>query len=162
KRHTQFRRPDGVLYTEEVVGAEGFSGASSICYHIHPPTLVERILQPLPYQVAYADEHFLRHRHLKGFDVTAGGDWIESRPYLRGSGAVRLALACPTDETGYFYRNASHDELIFVHEGEGTLESIFGTVAFTQGDYVYVPRTVTHRWTFTGETAPRLLVIEAN
>ncbi|PSQ88332.1 MAG: homogentisate 1,2-dioxygenase, partial [Bacteroidetes bacterium QS_8_64_10] len=30
KRHTQFRRPDGELYTEEVVGAEGFHGISSI------------------------------------------------------------------------------------------------------------------------------------
>jgi homogentisate 1,2-dioxygenase len=48
KRHIQFRRPDGVLYTEEVIGAEGFSGISSIAYHIHPPTLVERIEDPLP------------------------------------------------------------------------------------------------------------------
>ena len=26
KRHTQFRRPDGALYTEELIGNEGFSG----------------------------------------------------------------------------------------------------------------------------------------
>ncbi|MEO1728477.1 MAG: homogentisate 1,2-dioxygenase, partial [Bacteroidota bacterium] len=38
KRHTQFRRPDGALYTEEVIGAEGFSGIQSIAYHLHPPT----------------------------------------------------------------------------------------------------------------------------
>ncbi|NBC17735.1 MAG: homogentisate 1,2-dioxygenase [Bacteroidetes bacterium] len=161
KRHTQFRRPDGELYTEEVVGAEGFSGAASICYHIHPPTLVERIEEPLPYEVEYADKDFLRHRHLKGFEVQEGGDWLGGRQYIMGNSDVRLALSRPTDAMGYFYRNASHDELIYVHEGEGTLESIFGTVQFEKGDYVYVPRTVTHKWTFEGPTPPRLLVIES-
>ena len=161
KRHTQFRRPDGELYTEEVVGAEGFSGASSICYHIHPPTLVERIEEAIPYKVEYADKDFLRHRHLRGVEVPEGGDYIESRKYLLGNPDVRLALACPTEPMDYFYRNAACDELVFIHDGEGTLESIFGTVEFTQGDYVYVPRTVTHKWNFTGDTKPRLLVIEA-
>ena len=60
-----------------------------------------------------------------------------------------------------FYKNATHDELIYVHDGEGRLETVLGTVEFTQGDYVHVPRTITHRWVFTGETQPRLLVIEA-
>jgi homogentisate 1,2-dioxygenase len=161
KRHTQFRRPDGELYTEEVVGAEGFSGAASICYHIHPPTLVERIEEPLPYEVEYVDKDFLRHRHLKGFEVQEGGDWLGGRQYIMGNSDVRLALSRPTDAMDYFYRNASHDELIYVHEGEGTLESIFGTVQFEKGDYVYVPRTVTHKWSFEGPTPPRLLVIES-
>jgi homogentisate 1,2-dioxygenase len=161
KRHTQFRQPDGELYKEEVIGAEGFSGISSIAYHIHPPTLVERILEPIPYKVEYADQDFLRHRHLKGWEVSGGGDWLEGRRYIMGNADVRLALTCPTEPMDYFYKNARADELIFVHEGEGTLESPFGILEFTQGDYVHVPRTVTHKWTFTGEVAPRLLVIEA-
>ena len=40
KRHTQFRRPDGALYSEEVFGTEGFVGPTSTLYHIHPPTQV--------------------------------------------------------------------------------------------------------------------------
>ena len=162
KRHTQFRRPDGALYTEEVVGAEGFSGIASIAYHLHPPTLVERILDPIPYHVAYADDEALRHRHLKGADVQGGGGWLDGRRYLMGNADVRLALAAPTDEMGYFYKNAESDELVFVHEGEGVLESLFGDVRFTQGDYVHVPRTVTHRWRFDENgRPPRLLIIEA-
>jgi homogentisate 1,2-dioxygenase len=31
KRHTQFRRPDGKLYTEQLMGSRGFSGRS--CFH---------------------------------------------------------------------------------------------------------------------------------
>ena len=85
KRHTQFRRPDGALYQEEVIGAEGFSGISSIAYHIHPPTVVERVLEPIPFQVAYAEKDFLHHRHIKGFDVQVGGDWLGGRQYMMGN-----------------------------------------------------------------------------
>ena len=33
KRHTQFRRPNGGLYAEELMGEEGFSSDSSLLYH---------------------------------------------------------------------------------------------------------------------------------
>ena len=105
-----------------MIGAEGFSGISSIAYHLHPPTLVERIERSIPYQVEYADEQDLRHRHLKGADVEPGGDWLGGRRYLMGNQDVRLALCSPTEEMDYFYKNATSDELVFVHEGEGTLE----------------------------------------
>jgi homogentisate 1,2-dioxygenase len=162
KRHTQFRRPDGALYQEEVIGAEGFSGISSIAYHIHPPTLVERIEEPIPYAVEFVDEKFLQHRHLRGWEVEEGGDFLSGRQYVMGNNDVRLALCRPTEEMGFFYKNAKCDELIFIHDGEGTLESPLGRVDFVQGDYVHVPRTLTHRWTFKGPATPRLLVIESN
>jgi homogentisate 1,2-dioxygenase len=41
KRHTAFRRPDGGLYAEELMGHEGFTGMSSLLYHVHPPTTVK-------------------------------------------------------------------------------------------------------------------------
>lgn len=161
KRHTQFRRPDGELYKEEVIGAEGFSGISSIAYHIHEPTLVERIEDPVPYDVEYAEGDVLRHRHIEGFRLEEGGDWVSGRKYIMGNSDVRLALCRPTDPMEIFYKNASCDELVFVHEGEGTLETPLGEVSFTQGDYVHIPRTLTHKWTFSGPKPPRLLVIEA-
>ena len=43
KRHTQFRKPDGNLYAEELVSTEGFSSIYSLVYHCHPPTLVKNI-----------------------------------------------------------------------------------------------------------------------
>ncbi|MFB3131396.1 MAG: homogentisate 1,2-dioxygenase, partial [Rhodothermales bacterium] len=161
KRHTQFRRPDGGLYKEEVIGAEGFSGISSIAYHLHAPTLVERIEEPIPFKVEYADQDFLRHRHLKGREIPEGGDWTSGRRYIMGNSDVRLALCRPTEPMSYFYRNATSDELIYVHDGEGVLESPLGVVEFTQGDYVHVPRTVTHKWHFEETKPPRLLIIEA-
>ena len=40
KRHTQFRRPDGGLYAEELMGVEGFSSDASLLYHRHLPTAI--------------------------------------------------------------------------------------------------------------------------
>ncbi len=42
KRHTQFRQPDGRLYSEELVGEEGFSSDSSLLY-----TVAFRRLSPM-------------------------------------------------------------------------------------------------------------------
>ena len=43
KRHTQHRAPDGSLYAEELFGVEGFTGRSSLLYHVTPPTRTHRI-----------------------------------------------------------------------------------------------------------------------
>ena len=40
KRHIQFRKPDGGLYAEELMGEEGFSSDSSLLYHVHLPTAI--------------------------------------------------------------------------------------------------------------------------
>src|SRR3954454_8857792 len=37
KRHTQFRKPDGGLYAEELMGIEGFSAESALLYHAGLP-----------------------------------------------------------------------------------------------------------------------------
>lgn len=163
KRHTQFFRPDGALYTEEVIGAEGFSGVASIAYHIHPPTLVERVGAPIPYTAEFVDEPFLQHRHFKGLEVSPHGDYLTGRVYMMGNADVLLAVCAPTEPMaeGTFYKNATSDEMVYIHDGSGRLETPLGTVPFTQGDYVHVPRTLTHRWVFEGDVQPRLLVIEA-
>ena len=161
KRHIQFRKPDGSLYAEELIGAKGFSGIQSIAYHIHPPTVVDRIEDPIAIDIDYTEFNPLQHRHIKGFDIESSGDWLTSRSYVMGNDDVILAVCTPTKEMDYFYRNAVADEMIFVHEGEGVLESMFGTVAFSKGDYVHIPRTISHQWKFTGDVAPRLLVIES-
>jgi homogentisate 1,2-dioxygenase len=58
-----------------------------------------------------------------------------------------------------FYRNGEGDEVVFVHEGEGTLETIFGNVPYKDGDYVVIPRGTTYRFVPAGEQ--RHLVFES-
>jgi len=47
---------------------------------------------------------------------------------------------------GLLLRNGEGDEVIFVHEGSGTLETIFGDLPYAPGDYVVVPRGTTYRF----------------
>jgi homogentisate 1,2-dioxygenase len=155
------RKEDGSLFREEVIGAEGFSGISSTAYHLHSPTLVDAVLPPIPFDIEYTELDFLKHRHILGNQVPSDGAWLESRQYVMGNADVRLALSSPTEAMTYFYRNAVADEVVFVHEGSGVLETPFGPVPFRSGDYVHVPRTITHRWRFDGGSRPRLLIIES-
>src|SRR5437870_330729 len=94
KRHTQFRRPDGGLYAEELMGAEGFSGISALLYHREPPTaIVAAGVWDLPEQSLVANlpllpRHFRTHKTARG-----SGDVVTGRQLLLGNGDVRLAYA---------------------------------------------------------------------
>jgi homogentisate 1,2-dioxygenase len=39
---------------------------------------------------------------------------------------VEISLCRPKEQMDYFFRNGEGDEVVFVHEGTGTLETIFG------------------------------------
>jgi homogentisate 1,2-dioxygenase len=74
---------------------------------------------------------------------------------------VILARCRPTQAQGELYRNATHDELLFVHRGSGRLETMFGVLPFKPFDYVVIPRCTTYRIDFDAGAPPDLLVIEA-
>ena len=79
-RHTQHRAPDGSLYAEELFGVEGFTGRSSLLYHLVPPTRVTRI-EPLgPVTIETADDGSHHHRaRRRGAVLQPGGDAVAGR-----------------------------------------------------------------------------------
>jgi homogentisate 1,2-dioxygenase len=159
KRHTQFRDPSGRLYHEELIGNEGFSGLSSLLYHVHPPTQVidVRLLDAIPWRPVI--DQRLRHRHLRTARLAPGGDPLSGRHPLLYNGDVAISMAQPVAGQDSFYRNGQSDEIVYVSEGQGTLETIFGDLPYRKGDYVVIPRGIIHRWRC--DPAPhRLLVIE--
>jgi homogentisate 1,2-dioxygenase len=162
KRHTQFRKSDGTLYHEEVVSSEGFSGIYSILYHEHAPTRVKSVGEPVPYGPRLLEGYGLKQTHLNTSSVGAtGGDYLDARKVLLMNSDCSLAICSPTQRTmDYFYKNAEGDEVIFVHEGSGTLLSQFGQLEFRSGDYVVIPRTVIYSIQFN-EGPLRLLIIES-
>ena len=117
KRHTQFRKTNGELYTEELFGAEGFSGNSSLIYHEHPPTTVKKVEQGAKIEFEAWDEDLLRHHHLLTHEMAPGGDPISGRVVLLYNNDVQIALCKPAEPMKYFYRNGEHDEMLFIHEG---------------------------------------------
>jgi len=160
KRHTQFRRPDGGLYSEQVMGVHGFAGIQSILYHTHPPTQIKRVELLREDRPEYVDFGAIRHRHFLTKEAPAGGDAVTGRRVILGNEDVSLALARPTESMSYFYRNGQSYECIFVAEGRGSLHSIFGRLDFEPGDYIVIPYSVT--WQMRFQPGPnRLLVIES-
>ncbi|HEY8545179.1 MAG TPA: homogentisate 1,2-dioxygenase, partial [Acidimicrobiales bacterium] len=163
KRHTQFRRSDGGLYAEELMGQEGFSGVSALLYHRHPPTAIvaaEDVPEPDP---GLAPNRPLLPRHLRTREAIAarpGGDLVTNRTVLLGNDDVVLAVAAPTEASG-LYRNATGDELVYLRSGRLTLESVFGALDCVEGDYVVVPTGTTHRWVPVVDHPAEVLVIQA-
>lgn len=160
KRHVQFRDAGGALVYEELFGNEGFSGLSSILYHIRRPVQVRssEILRRLEWVAT--DDRGLKHRHFRTSGIPAGGDAVTGRTPLLYNGDVAVSIAMPTATAASFYRNGQADEIVYVSDGSGTLESFFGLLPYRRGDYVVIPRGTIHRW-IPENVAHRLLVIES-
>jgi homogentisate 1,2-dioxygenase len=160
KRHTQFRQPDGSLYHEELMGIHGFTGNKSLLYHLHPPTAIERIEPGQEVKDCYAEQGAVRHRLLRTANVPPDGDAVEGRVPLMGNTDVRISVVRPQRAMDYWYRYAHGDEVIFVHEGTGTLESQFGTLRYEPGDYLVLPTGVIWRILPDAHVDQRMLVVE--
>ena len=161
KRHTQFRQPDGSLYHEEVMGIHGFAGVQSILYHLRPPTAIRRVGTVATPPIAYEDAGPLRPRHLRAAPLPAGGDAISGRVPLMGNSDVVLHLARPTEPMTYWYKFAHGDDVLFIHEGTGALESQYGTLHYGPGDYLVIPTGVIWRLLPDPEVPQRMLVVES-
>ena len=161
KRHTVFRKPNGELYHEELFGTEGFSGISSLVYHLYPPTLVKEFGEPYSVKPEIAVEENLRARSFMGLEVAPENDYIKSRKVLFVNDDLHIGLASPKKGTGdYFFKNADADELLFIHKGNGKLATMYGDIDFKYGDYIVIPRGTVYTITFEQEDN-KLLFIES-
>ncbi len=158
KRHTQFRQPDGSLYAEELMGQEGFSSDSSLLYHRYAPNAILAAEVFEPPSVSRRPNHPLKPRHFQTHKLDAGGDAVLGRRYLLANDDVRLSYVV-ADRPSPLYRNAIGDECLYLESGRARLESTFGTLDVSEGDYVIVPTSVIYRLVPDGEC--RLLAIEA-
>jgi homogentisate 1,2-dioxygenase len=161
KRHTQFRKPDGSLYAEELMGVEGFSSDSALLYREHPPTQILDIAAVDEPAQKLAANHPLKPRHLRTHKLDVGSaDLVTGRQLLLGNDDVRISYAV-ADSPSPLYRNGAGDELVFVEAGAATVETVFGTLHVGAGDYVVLPTSTTHRWIPTADEPVRALVTEA-
>lgn len=162
KRHTQFRKPDGSLYSEQLFSTEGFSSNSSLLYHLHPPTIILKAEEPVNVAPVAASPNILKHRSFKGFKVPAGEGYLESRKTVLFNNDVHLTLAGPKRglDAHVFYKNADTDEVLFIHKGTGRLKTQYGQLPFGYGDYVVVPRGTIYQIEFDDEDN-RLFIVES-
>ncbi len=162
KRHTIFRKPDGQhLYYEQLFGTEGFSGMSSLLYHVHRPTMIRSISEPKDMTPVAAVAKNITPRMLQGMNLPAADDFLESRKVVLFNNDLNITLAAPRKSlTEYFYKNADADEVIFVHRGTGKLRTLLGNIPFGYGDYLIIPRGMIYQIAFDG-TDNRLFIVES-
>lgn len=161
KRHIQFRKPNGELYSEQLFSTEGFSNDYSILYHCYPPTQIIKTDEPINIAPIIAEEKMLKHRSFEGFNVKPIKDYLESRIPVLVNNDCHIVLAAPQQSmSNYFFKNADADEVIFVHEGTGKLLTQYGELSFGYGDYLVIPRGTIYQITFDTETN-RLFIVES-
>jgi homogentisate 1,2-dioxygenase len=161
KRHTQFRKPDGSLYSEQLFGTVGFDGMYSNIYHEHRPTQVKEIKKQYSVAPKIARANNLESLRLKGFDVKPEKDYLSSRKTVLTNSDCSIILAAPQEsQKDYFYKNTDADELIFIHKGSGKLRTFLGNLDFNYGDYLVVPRGIIYKMDFDTQDN-RLFIVES-
>ena len=161
KRHTQYRKPDGTLYCEELFSTEGFSNVYSLLYHHYPPTMITQVGDPVNVAPKTIHDKQLKHRSLLGFNVTPEEDYLDSRKPVLVNNECKIILSAPMSSvTEYFYKNADADECIFIHRGTGTLKTMYGNLRFEYGDYLIIPRGTIYQLEFDTDDN-RLFIVES-
>ena len=162
KRHIIHEKPGGGMYYEQLFGTEGFHGMSSLLYHVHRPTMIRSISEPVFAGPLAAVDFNITPMMLKGWDVKPTSDFLESRTYMLFNNDLNIALAAPQKSlTDYFYKNADADEMLFIHQGSGVLRTLLGNIPFSYGDYLIIPRGMIYQIDFT-TTENRLFIVESN
>src|SRR5205085_6871277 len=81
------------------------------------------------------------------------GPQIDGRVPLMFNDDAIAGVAFPTAEDPVYIADGDADQLLYIHRGAGTLRSQLGDVVFAQGDYVFVPRGLLHRFIPVAGTA---------
>ncbi|MEK6249237.1 MAG: homogentisate 1,2-dioxygenase, partial [Planctomycetales bacterium] len=150
---------DGNLYAEHLMGTLGFSGPASLLYHLRSPTrvlststLAEVCVNPEP-------DRTLRMRHFHCGQLPAVKSASLDRTPILFNADVIVSMVRPTETDDFFFRNGQADQIVYISEGDGILESEFGKLAYRPGDYVIVPRGILHRFRL-GKSSTLMLVFE--
>jgi homogentisate 1,2-dioxygenase len=125
--------PDGTF--EEEHGREAFDGRASHLYRTHPPTAwisIDGDLRPRAYDL----------NGLKTPDMTdPSGDWQR----ILWNDDVSIYVSRRAETAPWFIRDADGDLCYFVHHGSGVLETDYGPLRYTDGDFLVLPKGTTHR-----------------
>jgi homogentisate 1,2-dioxygenase len=161
KRHTVFKKEDGSLYREQVMGTRGFSGTESILYHHYMPTEVLKSELVGNFLLEYEEQQSLKHRHFFTSKVAKKGDALKGRQYILGNQDLLIGTANVTEPMQSYYRNGDGDEMFYIHYGSGKLETMFGTLTYHPGDYIVIPIGTIYRLLPNATERTKTLFIES-
>ena len=116
---------------EEEHGRKGFFGRVSQLYHENPPvswTKIEGDLKPRCLPPLFGKN--LKHNNFMAI--------LRNKDVTISAGNYDMSFS-------RFYRNADFDELYFIHDGKGRLETSYGHIPYIKGDYIVIPRGTTYK-----------------
>ncbi|MFO0748636.1 MAG: homogentisate 1,2-dioxygenase [Myxococcota bacterium] len=175
KPHTALRDGDGRLRFEHCLTRHGFDGPFTIAYREHAPHVQTAWGAydggpPKPVPASLGDgggdgnQALLLRRHYQSQALAtpdAATSPFAARVPLLASDDVVLSVLKPTASDPVYVENGDGDDLYYVQDGQGTLRTILGDVDFTAGDYVFVPRGLTHRFVLPDGVAQHWFLVEA-
>ncbi len=132
---------------EEEIGLEGFFGPVSHLYHRNPPTSWKDIrLSKFQWEPTVEEPaDCLKPQCFEKITAKSGGDFFESAHKMFWNDDIAVWIHNMSSSSPIYFRNSDANELLFCHEGELSLESSFGSLAITAGDYVSIPKGVAYR-----------------
>ena len=163
KPHTALRGPANELRYEECITRAGFDGPYTIVYHERRPHEAEPVDVHHGWEIAAGrrPRQLTRH-HFKTYEERKrGGPALDARvPLLENDDLVISVLAPDLEDPAYFV-NADADELFFIRDGGGTLETQLGDLTFRANDYLVLPKGLLHRFVPDATLTQNWLVIES-
>jgi homogentisate 1,2-dioxygenase len=167
KPHTVLRDANGNLLHEEMLTRGGFAGAFSYLYHRHPTTAAVEVTESnRGHAIAVEDPRGrtpLKRRLYDTRKLTPKGMPFECRVPLLFNHDVTVYFACPAETDDVYFSNGDGDELWFIEEGSARIESVCGWLPVKAGDYVWIPRSLIHRWHIDPASGPmRMMCFEGH
>ena len=143
---------------EQEHGRGGFAGKVAHTYHLYPPN------NWLPGETRVLDdwaplwESPLRplggvHHGLTMARPAQGRDVYRGMARLVANATAAMNVTAPAAPMEYFFEHHSATLVFFVHQGGGTLETLFGPIEYRRGDFLIVPKGIPHR--FETSTGPQ-------
>lgn len=132
--------PDGSLLKDDELTRQGFDGREAVLYRSNDPTVFR------------TTGRFKSTYGVAGEIVTPDLTDPRGAPQrLYYNEDATIWLSRRTEPMPFHRRNVDGDECWFVHRGTGLVETEFGPISYEPGDYVVIPKAVTHRWVVDGD-----------
>ena len=145
------------ILREELFGEESFEGAYSLLYHRNEPTRIKSVREVRKRRIF--DSRDSGHRLIHTDIFREKGDFISGRRILFYSDSLLISISKPVRRMGFLFSHGLRDQLIFVHQGKGKLISVMGSIEFSRGDYLYIPKGLIYRMDY--RDSPVFLLMES-
>lgn len=135
---------------EEHISREGFFGPATMVYHGKPQVAPKRVEGSLAPTLT----------ELKNFNQGDEQNADGLPTVMLSNSEMSIALSRRASNMPFLLRNVDADTLLYIQTGRGVIATEFGPLEYGQGDYIYIPKSLSYRQLPSTETLA--LVVESS